>query len=392
MKFQMKKKGCLVYVCLLCVYLCACGVTGLETESVFQGTESKVFLEQYQKLFAQENAKRAALIYLDEDTMPELLILKDGEYKLYFFDGSEVKAAAMSDTEIKASAYGFRHDFEEADHQTFYWFEYVPYKGLIRVHDGTDQERHDYYLRYADGLFLTELEAKSEDYTWHTYNMEQEITNEDFLSQLAGLGYDRLTPCAFLYDSVESAYENINAASDTGKVLEDFVNGQINALEYVEEIGDIPEDGFVMRSYEDIYEDITCGEEWWGSTEYIDFDNDGEDELILHGYTGSRLFFDVIGDTVYEVLHTGSTTDQAFVTEIDGRKVIARADFLYVGRKSYRIMEYGPCCCLIDWYCLSASYGDKSEYSAEDEFEYRGREITMEEFEERVDGIYRMSQ
>ncbi len=266
----MKEKLCLFCVCL-CVLLCSCQGTVLENQS----KEEITFLEQYNEIFTKENAKRVTLIYLDEDAIPELLLIKNGAYQLYSFDGSEVKNISPSDTEIKMKVYGPSHEVE--NHGTdmkFYWFEYVPYKGLIRVHDGTfhevndiqrfDVERHDYYLKYVDGSLTKELEVKNIGYGWHTYNAKQEIENEEFLSQISELGYNQLIPCGFLYETIEDAYKNIGTSTDTKKVLEDFVSGKTNAVDYVEEISDIPEDGFVMRSFEDFYNWITAEEDYWG--------------------------------------------------------------------------------------------------------------------------------
>lgn len=376
----------------VCVSFCACQRMFPGNNSALRETEQdisqeeKAFLDKYNDFFITENAKRAALLYLDEDSVPELLVLKNGEYKLYSFDGSEVKSVTMPDTEIKANAYGTQYDIQGTEYQTFYRFEYVPYKGLIRVHSGAGQERHDYYLRYADGLFSVELETKSTGDTWHTYDAEKEITNEEFLSQLSGLGYDKLIPCSYLYENVAAAYENIGASSDNRKVLEDFVNGNIDAVDYVGEISDVPEESFVMRSYKEFYDDITAGEDIWGRKEYIDFDNDGEDELIIHGYTGACLFFDVIGDTVYKVLHTGSTTDAASVAVFGGKRVIERTDLTHGGRKYYWIMEFDSCCCVIDRFSLHVSY-EGTGYSEEDVFMYRNREISMEEFEKIVNSL-----
>lgn len=380
----MKKKICLLCICL-CTCLCAC--QGTVSENGEEPDSGMEFLEKYNDIFTEEDAKRAALIYLDGDFIPELLILKDGEYRLYSYDGDEVKAVHMPDTEIRANAYGPRHYFEDSGQQTFYWFEYVPYKGLIRVHAGTDSERSDYYLRYTEGLFKPELEAGSMGNAWYTYGEEGEIANEEFIRRLADLGYDGLIPCEYLYKDVYTAYENMNTTSDTQKVLEDFVNGKTNALDYVEQISDIPEDGFVMRSYEDFYNDITAGEDFWEGAEYMDYDNDGEDELIISGYARACIFFDVIGDTVYKVLRTGSTTDFASVAEIEGKRVIERSDFLYVGRINYEIMTYDRCCCLTDWFRLYTGY-EGEHYSENDIFKYRNREISMEEFETILSSIH----
>lgn len=394
----MNKKVYLLFT-YLCVSLCACRKTDQGSESVSQETEQnisqdkeQVFIDKYNDVFAAAGAKRAALIYLDEDSVPELLILKDGEYRLYTFDGSAVKAIPMPNAEIRASAYGLPHDFQDSVDRTFYWFEYVPYEGLIRVHSSTEEERHDYYLRYSHGSLSKELETKSTSYEWHTYDGKSEIANEEFLTKLSDLGYNELIPCEYLYESVTAgAFENIGLSSDNEKVFEEFVSGKIDAVDYVEVIGDIPEEGFVTRSYEDYFEDMTGGDEAWREvikTEYIDFDNDGEDEMVMSGYAGSCLFFDVIGGTVYPVLHTSFTTDVASVAEMAGKRVVARTDLTHTGRKYYWIMTFDSCCCPVDWFNLHASF-EGDTYTEEDEFEYRDRDISMKEYEEIRDSIRR---
>lgn len=349
-------------------------------------TAINAFLDCYSEIFVNENAKRAVLIYLDGDTIPELLILKNGEYQLYSYDGLLTRLD-MPEENMKAKAYGWQHNFEDSADQTFYRFEYVPYQGLIRVHNCSDGERHDCYLRLTDGSLVKELEVKSADYVWYTYDGEKEIANDEFLDKLSDLGYDELIPCDRLYESVTEAYECKDVLFDTQKILDDFVEGKIDALDHVEEITDIPEECFIMRSYEDFFEDITAGDENWGSIEYIDFDNDGKEELVMHGYAGACLFFDAIGDMVYKVLETGSTTDVAYIAEIEGKRVIVRTDLTHTGRQSYRIMKFDACCCLIDWFHLYTEY-DETNYSAEDMFMYRNNEISMEEFESILSSIH----
>ena len=343
-------------------------------------------LNAYQEICTNQDVKTISLIYFDADSIPELLLLKDGIYKLYTYNGAEAEEILMSTGEIRANAFGYRHNFEDSDELMFYWFEYVPYKGLVRVHDGDEKARHDYYLKYENGTFVKELEAASSDYVWYTYSAENEIESKAFLEQLEVLGYDELTPCGYFYDMVSTAYENINRETDTKKVLDDFVSGKKDAMLYAEDICENPQDGFVMNSFEEIYEDITCDEEWWGELEYIDFDNDGEEELVLHGIYGSKSFFDVIGDTVYLLLHTSSTTDVGSVAEIDNTRVIERTDLTHGGRKYYEIMQYDSCGCLVERFSLYAEY-EGERYRASDRFEYNNQKITMQEFEAMVDKI-----
>ena len=120
--------------------------------------------------------------------------------------------------------------------------------------------------------------------------------------------------------------------------------------------------------------------------EIIDFDNDGQDELVLHGYAGSRMFFDVIGETVYVLLQTGSTTDNASVSQMHEENVIVRTDLLHAGRELYRIMKYDACGCLVNYFTLSASY-EGEDYTESDLFMYNDRVISMEEYNALVDSI-----
>ena len=358
-----------------------------ETESfMLDGNEE--ILGKYKELVEKENVKRMAFIYLDEDRIPELLFLKNGEYRLYSFDGSEVGEIEMPSADIKMNAYGPAHEFEEAEKQIFYWFEYVPYQGLLRVHTGDEGGRNDFYLRYADSTLISELKSMSNDYTWYTYDAGNEIDNDKFKERICELGYDKLIPCGYLYEDIRVAYENIGRTTDARERLNEFVIGEIDAVEYVEEVEDIPEDSYIVRSFDEIYKDITCEEDWWGKEEYTDFDNDGQDELILHGYAGSRMFFDVIGETVYVLLRTGGTTDNVSVAKMYGDNVVVRTDLLHGGRELYRIMKYDMCGCLIDYFSIAASY-EGENYTQDDDFKYNDKAISMEEFETIVNAIER---
>lgn len=403
----MQKKIFLLCICLSIIGLCACQRDSseksseaksapMETEQTVESALSEVeqtaeqgdsWKAAYQKLLLDEDVKRMALLYLDEDTMPELLALQNGEYRLYMFDDSQIAEIDMPDAGIRAKAYAPKHVLEDfSGDLAFYWFEYVPYQGLIRVHGSENGERCDYYLSYEKGSLTLELEAKFTDYIWHTYSTQEEIANEEFLSRLSDQSYDQLIPCGFLYDNIEDAYENIGRVSDSRKVMDDFINGKIDALYQVEKARDIPEEGFAMRSYVDLYMDFIMGD-GMGRMQYVDFDNDGDDELVMRDYMGNSILLDVIGNTVYNVMEAYGTANQSYTAEMDGKRVIVSADVSHVGRKYYFIKQYDACGCLVDFYRLSASYDGKSHYSAEDEFEYREQPITMEEFEEIRDCI-----
>ena len=104
-----------------------------------------------------------------------------------------------------------------------------------------------------------------------------------------------------------------------------------------------------MRSYKDYYYDIISDEEvGWVDAAYIDFDNNGEDELYMCGYIGASYYFDVIGDTVYRLLEAHGTGNNGYISGMEGRRGIDITDLLHGGRKVYEIMEYDSCCCLVD--------------------------------------------
>lgn len=386
----MGKKRCMLCISCMLTSAMLCGCMGMSsgkepnTENPVQQSEwpETTYLDEYTQVFAEMQGERAALIYLDDDSVPELLCLKDGEYQIYFFDGSKAKRIPLPNEEMKANAYGNRYSIEsvESGETVFYWFEYVPRKGLVRIHSGNAGERRDYYLVYDEGALSIELETDDEGDTWNTYDAKGEITNEEFSDWLVEIGYDDLTCCAGLYENVEAAYQNIGHTSDAREVLSDFINGKTYAVDYVENQCNVPEDGFVTRSYADFNEELTAGEPWWEGVEYVDFDNDGENELIMHGYAGARLYFDVVGDIVYKVLDTVFTTDASYVAEREEKYVVVKTDLTHVGRQDYRVMTYDGCCCLVDWFRLSAVY-EGEDYGADDSFEYRNQAISMEEFE-----------
>lgn len=149
----MQKKTSLLCICLLSICLCACQKTDIVSETVLEPKENEqnvsrenqdeqqeieqsileednliesdtneeenetvynrvledgeTFLDGYHSLILDKGVKRAELIYLDEDDIPELLVLKNGEYRLYSCDDTQITAIDMPDAEIKANAYGF---------------------------------------------------------------------------------------------------------------------------------------------------------------------------------------------------------------------------------------------------------------------------------------------
>lgn len=348
------------------------------------------YVVKYRELDWRESVGDVAFVYLDEDNVPELLTCKNGVYHLYTYDGSEVTEIPLPET-VTAVSYGPRHNFEKDNVQTYFPFAYIPYIGRIRVHNSNEQERYDYYLKYADGEFVTELISKREEKLWSTYDGAGEITNKEFTSRLSELGYDKLVLCPKLYVDAQYAYEdmgnphsNEGDGSDAREQLEAFINGEKEAIYKYGAY-----DNAVTMSYLQFVTEITK-QKTTAEYEYVDFDNDGEEELILHGYGDACFFFDVCGDEVYTVLRTGSFWDKAFVAEMEGKNIILRTNMCRYDKDYvdyYEIMEFDPYGCLIDRAELYAIYEGK-EYSEEDTFRYRNEAISMETFETILNSIH----
>lgn len=356
-------------------------------EDFFRGDIS--WEEAYQTLIGEEAVKKMALIYLDDDAVPELLTLQNGGYHLYTFDGRQAAAIAMPEGVGTARAYGPRHTVEYfPQDRTFYWFEYVPFQGRIRVHDrsGDGKEKYDYYLRYQNGSLAVELKAEAQYGIWKTYSTLQQLNHEGFLSRVSDLGYDRLIPCGFFYDDLQEAWDQIDRASDGREALFHFIKGKTDALHHVDKGANLPESGYVMKSCQEICEDITAGkdaaeeiaieenaveEDIAVRKEYVDFDNDGEEELILRSDTGACVFLDVIGSTVYVVMEAGGTVGREeenvyieqmdyrdpYVAEREGKRVVVREGLTKDGIERCFILQYDPGGCLIDYQRMYGYYG-----------------------------------
>lgn len=92
-----------------------------ENETVYNRVleDGETFLDGYHNLILGKDIKRAALIYLDEDDIPELLVLKNGEYRLYSCDGIQITAIDIPNARIRPKAYGPKHNFENHSKRFF---------------------------------------------------------------------------------------------------------------------------------------------------------------------------------------------------------------------------------------------------------------------------------
>ena len=78
----MKKCGIIVGL-FLCFVLCGCQKSDMDVDQNVLQENEQAYPEAYDSFCEQESIDKVALIYLDEDAIPELLTIQKGEYKIY---------------------------------------------------------------------------------------------------------------------------------------------------------------------------------------------------------------------------------------------------------------------------------------------------------------------
>ena len=207
-------------------------------------------------------------------------------------------------------------------------------------------------------------------------------------------------------DSVLSSEQIItvdsNDTSQNGDLIDDFLNGDIPAyydddrpLWFKDMLFDEAEwdsyslgvrAGFVMKSYKEYYEYITAGEEHWGSLDYIDFDNDGEDEQSLNGPYGG-MCLDIQGDCVRIMAHGQGTAIVLDYVLVDDIYWIVYKDTTHSGRQHYHFIRYNGGESIEEEHILEWHEDENGErrhyYDDEVITEEKYEEIRMQYFEEK---------
>ncbi len=343
------------------------------------------YLDAYQAQVTADNGHNVALIDFDGDNTPDLIYTSGSSYKLYTYKDNAVSEISITPGNTRANFSGnLFYNGEASPTQNRYehfYFEYVPGAKLIRTHSA-DSTKNDFYISFDESLTPALSLQTTWSGSWTTYVDGAVAENDTFNKERISRGFDKLTRCEYYYDDVKTAYDNLSKKSSKTNILSDFVEGKIDAIDSITSVdtknGTFSYSNTNYATYRSKYGASNTDTDY----DYIDFDNDGVNELIVNGDSYERLFFDTCGDDVYLLFSSGGTADQANITTLDSSNVIVRSDTGHQGRQTYVVSTYDSCGCLVDWYGLSAEYYDNQNdrYDANSTFTYRDNKISMKDY------------
>ncbi len=123
--------------------------------------------------------------------------------------------------------------------------------------------------------------------------------------------------------------------------------------------------------------------------EMLDLDNDNEDELIINGPYGG-MYIDAHGpDGAALVFEEGlGTSEQISYVYYRDAYWIVSSDVTHGGRQLRTFRKYDGANSVVDEFELNAEYWEQEHYDENSDFTYRGKKITMEQYEEIMDIIF----
>lgn len=92
----------------------------VEEIHLYYQNNTQAYPEVYDSFCIQEDVSKVALLYLDEDAIPELLTIQEGEYKLYTVRDDAVEEIVLDDAKIEATVCGLNHEFMQNGQNIFY--------------------------------------------------------------------------------------------------------------------------------------------------------------------------------------------------------------------------------------------------------------------------------
>lgn len=161
--------------------------------------------------------------------------------------------------------------------------------------------------------------------------------------------------------------------SESEELLDAFLAGEIPA------IYDNGNESVIM------FDQLPFDEQDWFSYtagERIDLDNDGENEQIVNGPYGG-IYFDARDGKVFVLAEGEGTTGLLSYTNYDNATWIVHSDTTHMGRQTFWLTRYDGEGNIVDKFQLEAQYWDSpnDKYDESSDFTYRGKNISMEEYE-----------
>ena len=369
------------------------GDVGSETE----GMIFKSYIAAYEYMADKLRVDKVSLLFVDEDDIPELLVIDQSYYRLFkYASNGEIKEIAISPAGVIPCVYGLSYEFGQQDRfGTVFWFDYVPYRNLIRVHsinDPTDDisyERHDYYIRLGEDETDYEVELETFGQNDITFKYKDEIVeNGIFSSKRKELGYDQLIPCTQMYSDIHKAQENIEN-EESINIIDDFISGEAKAIAGVDKDNII-----IYKSFKEIVDELTYGEKC-AYVRFVDINNDKKRDMEICGYDGRRDYYIAVGDVLMRIKYASSTIDMCEIVNTENGYAIRSCDNMHADRTSYRYIMYDNCGCPYDCETIYHWWNGFDGSKDKEGYEYRGRPSDKEEYEsvlnkyEEVKGGYK---
>ncbi|MBO4903363.1 MAG: hypothetical protein J5518_11275 [Lachnospiraceae bacterium] len=224
-----------------------------------------------------------------------------------------------------------------------------------------------------DGMHILTFAWKDGEIEERETEVRPYLTYAEITEELVGLGADT--------DALQHADESTDGAGSSDKkaaaLLLDFAGGKIPAKH--DDKSYMVDDLFMYGNIWESYRFGGCA----------DLDNDGEDELILSGPYGG-IYLDALNGAVYELTCGFGTSEVVSYVEFEGATWIVHRDTMHQGRRMYYFTKYDGHENIVDSFELNAEYWDNPDdtYDENSDFTFRGKKITMEEYEALLEEIF----
>lgn len=119
----------------------------------------------------------------------------------------------------------------------------------------------------------------------------------------------------------------------------------------------------------------------------IDLDNDGEEEQIINGPYGG-MYLDCIENRIIVFAEGEGTAAQLSYVYYEDAYWIVVSDTTHAGRQMFLLTKYAGTNTIVDSFELYAEYYDQDFYNEDSDFTYRGKKITMEEYDQIYKSIF----
>lgn len=176
-------------------------------------------------------------------------------------------------------------------------------------------------------------------------------------------------------------------------LLSTACNRKIESQEQVSLQGFVRGENMAYRkaSYTGFYiSDLNLDTGEWDSYsigDMIDLDNDGEEEQIINGPYGG-MYLDCIENRIIVFAEGEGTAAQLSYVYYEDAYWIVVSDTTHAGRQMFLLTKYAGTNTIVDSFELYAEYYDQDFYNEDSDFTYRGKKITMEEYDQIYKSIF----